>query len=85
MWRREPEWMHGSRGPGVSPALTWIPGISFIQLAFDMMTATTVPKGRGHVYAAKDYAAGWQALTEPEGFDESHMRKLEQWLEARGL
>lgn len=85
MWRREPDWMKAPRGPGVSPALTWLPAISFIQLAFDMMTATTVPKGRGHVYAAKDYAEGWRALTRPEGFDDDAMKRLNEWLAARGL
>ncbi len=62
-----------------------MPGVSYVQLAFDMMTATTVPKGRGHVYAAADYAAGWQALTQPVGFDEQHMKSLVAWLDARGL
>lgn len=85
MWWREPAWMKAPRGPGVSPALTWMPVISFIQLAFDMMTATTVPKGRGHVYAARDYAAGWQALTEPQGFGPAEMEKLRALLDARGL
>ena len=85
MWRREPDWLKAPRGPGVSPALTWLPGISFIQLAFDMMTATTVPKGRGHVFAARDYAEGWRALTAPEGFDNAAMERLEDWLAARGL
>lgn len=85
MWRREPDWMKAPRGPGVSPALTWLPGISFIQLAFDMMTATTVPKGRGHVFAAKDYAEGWRVLTAPEDFDDAAMTRLEEWLARRGL
>lgn len=85
MWRREPDWMKAPRGPGLSPALTWLPGISFIQLAFDMMTATTVPKGRGHVFAARDYAEGWRALTAPEDFDDAAMGKLNEWLAERGL
>jgi uncharacterized membrane protein len=85
MWRREPDWMKAPRGAGVSPALTWYPGITFIQLAFDMMTATTVPKGRGHVYAARDYAAGWRALIQPENFGDTEMQKLDQWMEAKGL
>lgn len=85
MWLREPDWMKAPRGPGVSSALTWMPGISFIQLAFDMMTATIVPKGRGHVYAARDYAAGWKALTSPEGFGDVEMEKLNSWMEERGL
>ena len=69
----------------MSPALTWYPGITFIQLAFDMMTATTVPKGRGHVYTARDYAAGWHALIQPENFGDAEMQKLDQWTEEKGL
>jgi uncharacterized membrane protein len=85
MWRRMPDWMGPPRANDVSPGLTWLPGISFIQLIFDMMTATTVPKGRGHVYAAADYARGWQALTGPEGIGAAEMTKLEAWLDAKGL
>lgn len=85
MWRRQPDWMGPPRAASVSPGLTWLPGISFIQLVFDMMTATTVPKGRGHVYSAADYARGWKALTSPAGFGEDEMRKLDAWLDGRGL
>ena len=62
-----------------------MPAISFIQVIFDMMTATTVPKGRGHVYSAADYARGWQALTGPQGIGEAEMKKLDAWLDAKGL
>jgi len=85
MWHRKPDWMGPPRAADVSPGLTWMPAISFIQLIFDMMTATTVPKGRGHVYAAADYARGWQALTGPQGIGDDEMKKLEAWLDAKGL
>jgi uncharacterized membrane protein len=85
MWLLKPDWMGAPRAQDVSPGLTWLPGISFIQVIFDMMTATTVPKGRGHVYSAADYARGWQALTEPRNIGEAEMTKLEAWLDARGL
>lgn len=85
MWARQPDWMEAPLGAGVSPNFAWLPGISFIQVVFDMMTATTVPKGRGHVYAAADYARGWKSLTMPGGFGDDEMRKLEAWLDARGL
>jgi uncharacterized membrane protein len=85
MWAVKPDWMKAPLGKGVSGDLTWMPFISFIQVIFDMMTATTVPKGRGHVYAAADYARGWQALTEPAGFGDAEMAKLDAWLDARGL
>lgn len=85
MWALKPDWMNPPHGKGVSPDLTFMPVISFIQLIFDMMTATSVPKGRGHVYAAADYARGWQILTEPQGFGEAEMARLTAWLDARGL
>jgi uncharacterized membrane protein len=85
MWHRQPDWLKPPRAATVAPELKWLPGISFIQLLFDMMTATTVPKGRGHVYAAADYARGWKALTVPQGFGDDEMRKLEAWLDGRGL
>ena len=85
MWWRQPDWMAAPRAPDVSPALVWMPGISFIQVVFDIMTATTVPKGRGHVYAAADYAAGWRALTSPVGFGDAEMARLQASLDARGL
>ena len=85
MWRRQPDWMKAPRGPDVSPGFIWMPGISFIQLVFDIITATGVPKGRGHVYAAQDYAEGWHALTRPQGFGEAEMARLRIWLDARGL
>lgn len=85
MWALKPDWMNPPHGKGVSPDLVFMPVVSFIQVIFDMMTATTVPKGRGHVYAAADYARGWRALTEPAGIGEPEMAKLEAWLDARGL
>ncbi len=85
MWFRKPDWMGPPRAADVSPGLNWMPAISFIQVIFDMMTATTVPKGRGHVYSAADYARGWQALTGPQGIGEAEMKKLDAWLDAKGL
>ncbi len=58
LWRA-PDWLQGSRGPDVSPSLRWWPVVTFLQLGFDMMTATTTPPGHGHVYAARDYMNAW--------------------------
>ena len=79
-WRRMPDWMADPRGPGVSGAVTWIPGVSFLQQIFDMMTATTVPAGVGHVYAASDYLDGWLALTAPGGWEPAAIERARQWL-----
>lgn len=84
-WRRRPPWLSQPRAPDVSDQLAWIPGVTFLQLLFDMMTATTVPKGLGHVYAAADYLDGWLALTAPEGWPDERVAALRRWLDEQGL
>ena len=82
---RAPAWMANPRGPDVSPALRWVPVVTFVQLLTDMMTATTTNPGHGHVYAARDYLAGWLALTDPPLWDEARLERLRDWFAARGL
>lgn len=72
-------------GPQVSPELRWIPVVTMLQLAFDMMTATTVPLGRGHVYSAADYTDGWAAVLAPQGWDPPALTRLKDHLAGRGL
>ena len=60
-WRR-PDWMSGPRGPDVSPDLQWLPVVSFLQLAVDMMTAVKPPRGYGHRYSFASYAKAWAML-----------------------
>lgn len=64
VWRR-PDWMQRPLGPDVSPDMTWIPVVSFLQLAFDLMLAVEPPKGYGHVYAFDHYVDAWAELTGP--------------------
>ena len=84
LWH-SPAWMKDPRGPDVSPRIRWIPVVTFLQQICDMMTATTVPRGVGHVYAASHYLDGWLAVTEPQGWDEAGLTKVRAWLEARNL
>lgn len=51
--------------PDVSPSLRWIPGVTMLQLLFDMAIATTSPMGYGHVYAPEHYIDGWVAISPP--------------------
>ena len=44
----KPAWMIGQRGPDVSPYLKWYPIVTFLQIAFDLPMATSVPLGHGH-------------------------------------
>lgn len=59
--------------------------MTFLQVGFDVMTATTTPKGHGHVYAADDYLEGWRALLSPEGWDDAGLMRLRAAIAARDL
>ena len=61
---REPDWMKIPRGPDVSPQLKWYPVVSMLQLAIDLMMATTTPIGHGHVYAPQHYIDAWVEVTD---------------------
>lgn len=63
---QEPEWMSSPRGPDVSPELRWYPVVTFLQIAFDLPLATSVPIGYGHNYAPAHYIDAWVAVTEPD-------------------
>jgi uncharacterized membrane protein len=77
--------MKAPRGPDVIKELRWIPVVSFLQVGFDLMTATTAPMGHGHVYAGEDYLEGWLALLSPEGWDPAALDRLRAAMTARGL
>jgi len=79
---REPEWMIGERGPGVSDALTWYPVVTWLQLGMDMALAQTAPIGFGHNYALNEYLDSWLALVEPPGWDEASISQLKKNLAA---
>jgi uncharacterized membrane protein len=84
LWR-EPDWMRGPRGPDVSDKLRWMPVVTFLQLAFDVIASFNTAPGHGHVYAGRDYLRGWLALLSPEGWDEPGLARLNATLESQGL
>jgi uncharacterized membrane protein len=84
LWR-PPAWMKQPRGPDVAPEIRWVPVVTFVQQICDMMTATTTPRGVGHVYAAAHYLDGWIAVTEPQGWNEESLARLREWLKAHDL
>ena len=66
-WVR-PDWLNASRGPDVSAYLRWYPIVTFLQVAFDLPMATSVPIGYGHNYSPSSYIDAWIAVTQPEGW-----------------
>jgi uncharacterized membrane protein len=59
--------------------------VTGLQLALDMALATTVPAGRGHVYAASDYVDAWLAILDPAGWDAAQIEALKAELAAMDL
>ncbi|MCA1490915.1 alpha/beta hydrolase [Sinorhizobium alkalisoli] len=73
---REPDWMKAPRGPDVSPALSWFPMVTGLQLLADMALATTSPIGFGHVYAPEHYIDAWVAVVDPQGVSAADVLRL---------
>lgn len=72
----EPAWLSGPRGPDVSPNFTWRPIVTGLQVAFDMVGASSQGKGLGHLYDAAHYIDAWIAVTQPEGWSAEDLERL---------
>ena len=76
---QKPDWLVGKRGPDVSPYLRWYPIVTFLQIAFDLPMATSVPTGYGHNYAPASYIDAWIEVTEPDEWragDTARLKRL---------
>jgi uncharacterized membrane protein len=80
---RSPSWLAGKRGPDVSPYLRWFPIVTFLQTAFDLPMATSVPVGYGHNYSARSYIDAWLAVTEPKEWDQKDTDRLKEAFKGR--
>lgn len=81
---RKPDWLSGERGPDVSPYLRWYPIVTFLQTAFDLPMATSVPAGFGHNFDPASYIDAWIAVTAPKAWIDGDTARLKQ-LFAKGL
>jgi uncharacterized membrane protein len=77
---REPDWMLPPRGSDVSPRLRWYPVVTLLQLALDMLVATTAPIGHGHVYAPAHYIDAWMEVTDVRDWSPKEIMLLKQHL-----
>ncbi|MEX5255231.1 alpha/beta hydrolase [Kocuria arenosa] len=79
IWQR-PEWLAGSQAQGgraadVSDSMVWIPGLTYLQLAVDMVLGEAVPAGHGHNYG--DVAVdAWAGVLPEHGLDSSAVDRL---------
>jgi uncharacterized membrane protein len=75
---KKPQWLDGKRGPDVSPHLAWYPIVTFLQLAFDLPMATSVPRGYGHNYSPSSYLDAWIAVTQPKAWTAQDTERLKK-------
>ena len=75
-----PDWLSSNRGPDVSSYVQWYPIISFLQIAFDLPMATSVPLGYGHNFGPASYIDAWIAVTQPEGWTNNDTERLKRAL-----
>jgi len=76
LFYQRPDWLVGERGPDVSPDLTWYPIVTFLQVAFDLPLATSIPIGYGHNYAPAHYIDAWVAVTAPDNVTTEKVEQL---------
>lgn len=67
LWE-EPEWLRERAGRDVTPAMRWVPWITFWQVAADMPLSITMPGGHGHSYH-EEMVPIWAAVLGCEGVD----------------
>lgn len=73
---KSPSWLGSNRGRDISPYLSWFPIVSFLQVAFDIPMATTVPLGYGHNFAPAEYIDAWIEVTQPKDLSDSDIEKI---------
>lgn len=80
LWKN-PEWLQGERGPGVTEDMNFYPLVTFWQLAIDFFSADGTPEDFGHLYSKSTYIESWAALTEPEGWSVEKEMQLKQLID----
>lgn len=81
----EPEWLlPGQRGPDIPEQMTWVPLVTFWQVALDLPAAGSVPVGHGHMYSKQSNAEAWAAMTRPKGWTAQDTQRLVKQMDADG-
>ena len=60
-----PDWLREPRGRGVLPETTWVPVVTWLQLAADQLVASAVPDGQGHEFGQAPVVAWARILPSP--------------------
>jgi uncharacterized membrane protein len=75
----EPEWLEEEPGPDRSPAMRWIPFVTFFQVSADLAVGNSVPDGHGHKFGLISVDA-WADVLPPEGWTADDTASLRSFL-----
>lgn len=79
-----PDWLRdGQRGPGIADDFVWMPLVTFWQMAFDLASAGSVPRGWGHMYTPGANGAAWVAVARPDNWSPADTQALRDHLDER--
>ncbi len=72
-----PDWLDEPPGTDRSPAMRWIPVVTFLQVTVDQFFGTSVPDLQGHNYGGTMVDA-WQAVVPADGWTEADLVALQK-------
>jgi len=75
----EPDWLAEDPGPDLSPAMRWIPLVTFFQVSADLAVANGVPDGHGHKFGLISVDA-WAEVLPPDGWTADDTESLRSYL-----
>ena len=78
-----PDWLREPAASDVSPAMFWMPVVTFWQVTADLPFALQAPPGHGHHYR-EIFADAWAAVAAPPGWDEEDTQRLRARLATPG-
>ncbi|WP_166509634.1 alpha/beta-hydrolase family protein [Blastococcus sp. TF02-8] len=76
---QRPDWLAETRGPDVSPSMSWYPIVTFWQVTADLTHAQSVPDGHGHNYDDLLLDA-WAAVAPPDGWTDDDTARIDAML-----
>ncbi|MGM7697848.1 alpha/beta hydrolase [Microbacterium sp. A84] len=81
----QPEWLDADqRGADVSPSMRWIPGVTAVQVAIDMLMGESVPARHGHNFGDV-ITTGWREVTGDAGLDAAAIARIQAIIEAMSV
>jgi uncharacterized membrane protein len=77
-----PDWLAEPPGPDVIDDMTWIPFVTFWQVAADMLEPVDTPPGHGHTYTL-EFVNAWADILQPPGWTPQMTEQLRSLIAAQ--